>query len=56
MPDINNLEEEEFILAHSFRSSSPWLVGAVVLGYGKTEHHGFETVAETATSRQPRSM
>jgi hypothetical protein len=32
MPDINNLKEEIFILAHDFKGFSPWSLGSVFLG------------------------
>jgi hypothetical protein len=32
MPDISNLKEEKFILAHNFVGFSPWLLGPMYLG------------------------
>lgn len=39
---LNNIKEEEFILAHSFRDFSQWSLGFVASEAmcGKTEHHG----------------
>jgi hypothetical protein len=32
IPDVNNLQEERFILAHGFRGFGPWSTGSIKMG------------------------
>jgi hypothetical protein len=32
IPEKNNVREKSFLLAHGFRSFSPWLFGSIVSG------------------------
>jgi hypothetical protein len=46
----NNLKDERFILAHSFRGFSPLPADCVVSGPGEVEHHESEHVVEQSSS------
>jgi hypothetical protein len=40
IPEMSNLKEGRFTLAHSFRDFSPCSLGLVALGLGSTGYHG----------------